>query len=303
MLDKSAKKRDNVIYGTILVLAIGFLVLVGLVFVLSDSFSISGGKCVAVVNINNPLSIEGSPESLLSSALPSSEEIANKIEELDKREDVGAVVFVINSPGGSVVASREIYTSIVNLSKPKVGYFREVAASGAYYISTPLDYIISDPATLTGSIGVIITFSDLSGLFEKIGYNSTSIKSGELKDIGSSDRPITDKEREIIQAAVDEIFEDFKSIVLKHRGSKLNKAKFEEILDGRVITGKQAKAIGLVDELGNKKDAINKARELAGLPEDAPTCEISVVSSSSGLFGINSLFSPSSSKGIEVKFQ
>ena len=250
MLDKSAKKRDNVIYGTILVLAIGFLVLVGLVFVLSDSFSISGGKCVAVVNINNPLSIEGSPESLLSSALPSSEEIANKIEELDKREDVGAVVFVINSPGGSVVASREIYTSIVNLSKPKVGYFREVAASGAYYISTPLDYIISDPATLTGSIGVIITFSDLSGLFEKIGYNSTSIKSGELKDIGSSDRPITDKEREIIQAAVDEIFEDFKSIVLKHRGSKLNKAKFEEILDGRVITGKQAKAIGLVDELG-----------------------------------------------------
>ena len=280
MLDKSAKKRDNVIYGTILVLAIGFLVLVGLVFVLSDSFSISGGKCVAVVNINNPLSIEGSPESLLSSALPSSEEIANKIEELDKREDVGAVVFVINSPGGSVVASREIYTSIVNLSKPKVGYFREVAASGAYYISTPLDYIISDPATLTGSIGVIITFSDLSGLFEKIGYNSTSIKSGELKDIGSSDRPITDKEREIIQAAVDEIFEDFKSIVLK-----------------------QAKAIGLVDELGNKKDAINKARELAGLPEDAPTCEISVVSSSSGLFGLNSLFSPSSSKGIEVKFQ
>ena len=274
MLDKSAKKRDNVIYGTILVLAIGFLVLVGLVFVLSDSFSISGGKCVAVVNINNPLSIEGSPESLLSSALPSSEEIANKIEELDKREDVGAVVFVINSPGGSVVASREIYTSIVNLSKPKVGYFREVAASGAYYISAPLDYIISDPATLTGSIGVIITFSDLSGLFEKIGYNSTSIKSGELKDIGSSDRPITDKEREIIQAAVDEIFEDFKSIVLKHRGSKLNKAKFEEILDGRVITGKQAKAIGLVDELGNKKDAINKARELAGLPEDAPTCEI-----------------------------
>ena len=240
---------------------------------------------------------------MLSSALPSSEEIANKIEELDKREDVGAVVFVINSPGGSVVASREIYTSIVNLSKPKVGYFREVAASGAYYISTPLDYIISDPATLTGSIGVIITFSDLSGLFEKIGYNSTSIKSGELKDIGSSDRPITDKEREIIQAAVDEIFEDFKSIVLKHRGSKLNKAKFEEILDGRVITGKQAKAIGLVDELGNKKDAINKARELAGLPEDAPTCEISVVSSSSGLFGLNSLFSPSSSKGIEVKFQ
>lgn len=302
MVAKISKNR-NIIYGTVLVLVLGFLVLVGLTFIFTDKFSFTGGKCVAVVNIDQEITVQGSAESLFATPIAGSEGISRKIEELEKRDDVGSVLFVINSPGGSVVGSREIYNSIMNLSKPKVAYFREVAASGGYYISAPMDYIVSDPATLTGSIGVIVTFSDLSGLFEKIGYNMTSITSGELKDIGSPARPMTDQEKELLQSIVDEIFQDFKSIVIKHRGSKLNMAKFEEILDGRILTGKQAKEIGLVDAIGTKKDALKKAKELADLSLDSSLCDVELVSSSSGLFGLNSFFDQIDVKKAQFKLQ
>ncbi len=238
--------------------------------------------------------------------MPVSEEIAASIRKLDSRDDVGAVVVVVNSPGGSVVATREIYDAVKGLEKPKVAYFREVAAAGAYYVSSAADYIISEPNALTGSIGVIMTLSDMSGLFEKIGLNMSAIKSGEAKDIGSFARPMTEKERHILQALVDEIFSEFKSIVLENRGSRLNMEKFNEILDGRVVSGRQAKEIGLVDELGNKQDAISKAAQLANITDKEPAiCEIKLSSQSSGFFDARSFLSifEKNAKKVSVKYE
>ncbi|MFH2106437.1 MAG: signal peptide peptidase SppA [Candidatus Micrarchaeota archaeon] len=303
MRNEKSSNRNNTIYGTVLMLALGFIVLIGLMFVFSDGFHLGKKGCVAIVNINREITVESTPQSLFVESVPGSEDIANAIYGLNDRNDVAAVVFVINSPGGSVVGSREIYNSVLNLSKPKVGYFREVAASGAYYIATPLQYIVSDPAALTGNIGAVTTFADLSSLFEKIGMNVTSITSGEMKDIGSPSRPMTDDERSLMQQVAMEAFEDFKAVILKNRGSKLNMAKFDVILDGRVVTGKMAKDIGLVDQIGTKQDAINKAKELAGLPEEALICNIDLGGGKGGLFSTGSLLDTFHIQKMELKFQ
>ena len=302
---KFKKPKDHfMLLATIAILVVGFVFLVALVLVFSSSSSSLTGKCVAVVNLNQEITVESTPPSLFFEGMPGSEEIAKKIEDINKRDDVGAVVLVVNSPGGSVVATREIYDSYKTLEKPKVAYFREVAASGAYYIASGSDYIISDPDAITGSIGVIATFSDLSGLFDKIGMNTTAVKSGLHKDIGSSSRPMTDEELGIIQALIDEVFDEFKTVVVENRKGTLNMVKFEEITDGRILSGRQAKSVGLVDALGNKKDAIKKAAELAGITEEEPRiCDISLVEQEKGLFDLGALFPPLKNSKMQIKFQ
>ena len=284
-------KNDNWIKygGALLLLGVFAIFIAILVFsVISNSLM---GKCVAVVNIDGEITTASSPQSLFSSFSPGSEDIARTVKALNSRDDVGAVLFVINSPGGGVVATREIYDAVKELDKPKVSYFREMAASGGYYVATATDYIVSEPLALTGSIGVRMTLNDLSGLLDKIGVNFTEIKSGEQKDMGSPYRPMTAEERQVLQTLVDEIFEDFKSAVVSGRGEKLDMAKFNKILDARVVSGKQAKEIGLVDELGNKGDAIMAAARLANITDENPRiCQIQISSSaSSGLFDTSAL--------------
>ena len=244
-------------------------------------------KCVAVVRINGEITAE-STNSLFEDH-PGSEEIAEAIRKLNDRDDVGSVLVVINSPGGSVYGSREIYEALESLDKPKVTYMKEIAASGGYYIASGTDYIMADPTTLTGSIGVISMYTDFTPLLKKIGVNVSPIKSGAHKDIGSGFRPMTEEEKEILQSIVNEVFENFKEVVIKSRKGKLNMKKFNEILDGRVLTGKQAKEVGLVDELGTYHDALLKAGQLAGIRGEPRTCEIELEQKS--LFaGLDSLF-------------
>ena len=286
--------NTGLIAGTALLLLLAFILLLGLFFVLSSFSSSLVGKCVAVVDVNMPITIEGSPPSVFGgSGYVGSEELAFIVDDLGRRDDVGAVLFVFNSPGGSVVATREVYDSVKALDKPSVSYFREVAASGAYYIASGTDYIVSDPDALTGSIGVIATFTDLQGLLEKIGVNVTAIKSGPHKDIGSPYRNMTDNETMILQALIDEVYEEFKSIVLENRGKKLDRSKFDQITDGRILSGRQAYKVGLVDQLGTKKDAIMKAAELAGIEADSADdirlCPVSTAVTDSSLFGLDSL--------------
>ncbi len=286
-----------------LILILAFFLFLGILFFFSN-FSFE--KKVAVLNIDGEITTQSIPPSLFSEGKPGSEEIAETIKSLEDRNDIGAVVIVVNSPGGSVVASREIYNAIKNLSKPKVVYFREVAASGAYYLSTPADYIISDPDAITGSIGVITEFSDFSDLLGNLGINFTAIKSGSSKDIGSSTRHMSEKEKQIIQHMVDEVFDEFKTVVIENRGDKLNMQKFNEILDGRIVLGRDAKEIGLVDAIGTKQDAINKAAELANITN--PEVEnIEIAQEDNSLFGVRSLiggllaFHPQ--KTISVKYE
>ena len=285
-------KKDNGLYIMAIFISIGFIFLMvfGLV-ALSSGTKNPFGKCVGVVEINGEITTADSSASLFSDGSAGSYEISRRIEKINEREDVAAVLFVINSPGGSVVGTNEIYRAVDGLDKPKVAYFREVAASGGYYIATPADYIISEPNALTGSIGVIMSTYELSGLLEKLGISEVVIKSGEMKDIGSPFRNMTEAERNLLGAAVGEIFEEFKNVVIQQRGSRLNLARFAEVTDGRVLTGRMALAVGLVDALGSREDALRKAAELGGIEYDGdvPTCGIDVSGTQAGLFGADGI--------------
>jgi len=289
-------RRKKMIVGTLLVLLFAFLLLVGIFAVLASYVPEFTGQCVAVVEINAPLTTGGSPTTLMSMGYPSSEQLAYEIRQLNERPDVGSVLFVINSGGGSVVATHEVYEAIEDVDKPRVSYFREVAASGAYYISSGSDYIISEPTALTGSIGVVASTMSMAGLFEKVGIDAEDITSGENKDMGSVYGNLTSEQRDIIQGMVDEIFQDFKNIVIENRGNKLNRNKIDEIFDGRIMTGRQALSYGLVDATGNKRDALMKAAELGGIeaerPEDVRVCYITIVPSEGGLFSANTFLGP-----------
>src|SRR4030095_11486132 len=263
---RPARANSGLLVGTGLVLVLIFILVVALFFILSSLGPSLVGKCVAVMNIDTPLTVQGPAPSIFGgSGEPGSEELAGTIESLNRRDDVGAVVIVFNSPGGSVVATREVYSAVKSLNKPTVSYFREVAASGAYYVASGTDYIVSDPDAITGSIGVIATFTELSGLLEKVGVNVPAIKSAQHKDIGSEFRAMTPEEKSILQGLIDEVYSEFRGIVLENRGKKLDMSKFDNITDGRILSGRQAQKVGLVDQLGSKKDAIMKAAELAGI--------------------------------------
>ena len=199
---------------------------------------------------------------------PNSDDIIKEIETANKRDDVRAIVLFIDSPGGEVIASREIYEAVQESEKPIVSYIRKQGASGAYYVASGTDYIVSEPEALTGSIGVMMgSFMTFEKMFENLGIEYGAITSGEKKDMGDIGRNMSLEEKEILQEIVDQIFEDFKSAVYKNRlgKSRFTLEGFNSVIDGRIISGKTAYNLGLVDELGNKEKAYEKAKELAGL--------------------------------------
>ena len=189
--------------------------------------------------------------------------IIQRLKEADADSDVRAVVLRVNSPGGSVVGSSEIYEQMLAMTKPVVVSMGEMAASGGYYVSAPADEIFANPATLTGSIGVISQFLDLSGLFEEYGVAATVIKSGKYKDTGSMFRQMTEPEKEIWQSIIDQSYEEFVRIVAEGRDLPVDEVK--TLADGRVYTGQQALDLKLVDKLGNLPEAIARAAELGGI--------------------------------------
>ena len=308
-----AKKRRSRNYKTLVerysgvLLALGLFLFV-LVLALFSDLSLPFEKCVGVVEIKGELSVEGNPPTLFDEGNPGSEKIAEKIMSLNDRDDVEAVVFVVDSPGGSVVASQDIYDAIKSVEKPKVIYIRQIAASGGYYISLAGDYIIANPNSITGSIGVISIVSNYKGLLEKLGINMTTITSGKHKDFLSPFKTTDEEEIAIMQSIINETFEEFKGLVIKERKGKpnpLRMSKIDEITDGRIMSGRQAYRYGLVDELGTKQDAIDKAKELAGV-EDADVCDITLSTAPSGLFSevsraIATLFIGSNEVGLYYK--
>jgi len=267
-----------------------FLMVFGLVS-LSTGTKNPFGKCVGVVEIDGEITTAGTTQSLFAEGSAGSYEISKRIEKINERDDVAAVLFVINSPGGSVVAANEIYRAIDGLEKPKVAYLREVAASGGYYIATPADYIVSEPDALTGSIGVIMSTYEIGDLLGSMGVREVAIKSGKMKDIGTPFRNMTEEEKALLGAAVQEIFEEFKGVVITQRGNRLNREMFEEITDGRVLTGRMALQAGLVDAVGSREDALKKAAELGGIQHDGevPVCEIDVGGAQGGLFSMGGI--------------
>jgi len=206
----------------------------------------------------------------------------------EAREDdsIKAVILRINSPGGSAAASQEVGEEIDRLreaGKVVVTSMGDVAASGGYWLAAKTDYIVANPATMTGSIGVIMRFQELKGLYDKLGITDNTIKSGPLKDIGSEARPMTPAERQLLQGMVNDIYEQFVDVVAE--GRDLPREKVKALADGRIFTGRQAKEAGLVDELGNFYTAVEKTRELAHLDESAQLVELGKPSPWRKLFG------------------
>jgi len=192
------------------------------------------------------------------------------IEELEQYlsdEGVKAIILRVDSPGGGVGPSQEIYREIMRIkstSKRKVvTSMGSVAASGGYYIASASDLIVANPGTITGSIGVIMQFSNFEELLKKIGIKGVVLKSGEHKDIGSPFREMTPEEKRIMQEVLDNVHEQFIQAVAD--GRKLDRSKVAQIADGRILTGEQAKKLGLVDQLGNLQDTIDITAKMAGI--------------------------------------
>jgi protease-4 len=194
-----------------------------------------------------------------------------QLTEFRNNSNIKAVLVRIDSPGGAVGASQEIYEEIKRTAKvkPVVASMESIGASGGYYAALGASKIVANPGTMTGSIGVIIKFANLQKIFDKIGYQSEVIKSGRNKDIGSTSRKMTDEERQLLQDMTDNVHQQFMRAVAENRHMTMTKVK--EIADGRVFTGEQAQKLGLLDQLGNLTDAAELAAKLAGIPSQNPT--------------------------------
>lgn len=247
------RKRSVFLAGSVLILLL--IVLLGSIAWFShlrgrDSGLVFGDR-VAVVEIKG----------VVADAEPTIENLTK----FTKDDSVKALVLRIESPGGGVSPSQELYEEVRRTvqKKPVVVSMGAVAASGGYYIAAAAQKIYANPGTITGSIGVILQFTNLEELFRKIGFRMEIVKSGPYKDVGNPGREMTPEERAYLQDLIDNVHQQFVRAVAQ--GRRMEEEKVQEVADGRIFTGEQAKELGLVDELGDLKDAINAAAKMAGI--------------------------------------
>jgi protease-4 len=259
-------------------LAVVVLVLVVVLAILAESGDMGGltaaGERIVLIRVEGMIVSGQSGYTLFGSAAAGSDDVVRRIEEGVDDPDIKGILLRIDSPGGSAAASQEIYQAIMRARDAGVvvvASMADVAASGGYYVAAPADHIFADPATVTGSIGAIAVHQDVSGLLGKIGVDTETIKAGELKDMFDPTAPLSDEAREIAQALVTEVHEQFIADVVAGRAN-LDSDEVRRLADGRIYTGQQAAENGLIDELGGIQDALLKAGELAGI-EGKPELE------------------------------
>lgn len=195
-----------------------------------------------------------------------SEPVIEQLKRFGKDDSVKAIVLRIESPGGGVGPSQEIHEEVkkVAAKKPVLASMGALAASGGYYIACATQKVFANPGTMTGSIGVIMPFMNVRELAEKIGLRGMTVKSGEYKDIGSPLRDMKPDERALLQGVVDNVHHQFVNAVAE--GRNLPREDVMRIADGRIFTGEQARALGLVDVLGNLEDAVAEAGKMGKIP-------------------------------------
>ncbi len=247
-------RRHPVILGIMLLVLIGFVVIMtmyGIGLLGGDRPSLNLRGKIGVIPI------EG--------IIGDSEELVEQINEFAEDRGIKAVVLRINSPGGGVAPSQEIYQAVRELKKKKkvVASMGAVAASGGYMIAVAADRIVANPGTITGSISTVMHYANVEELMKKVGVRSSVVKSGKFKDIGSPSREMTAEEKSLLQAIVDDIYDQFVRTIAENR--KLPLQKIFELADGRIFSGRQAKDLGLVDDLGGLQDAIQLAGKLSGM--------------------------------------
>jgi protease-4 len=251
--DMSGNKRPILTVFVILGIIVLFLGMV-LTVVLSLSgsrFSLSLRERIGVIPIEGPIT--------------ESQQIIKQLVDFKKDQRIKAIILRVNSPGGGVAPSQEIYREVRKTlpTKKVVASMGSVAASGGYYIASAADKIVANPGTLTGSIGVIMEFVQLEDLLKKLGIGMEVLKSGEFKDIGSPHRRMSEREKELIRNLILEIKGQFVEAVAQ--GRNISVEKVQEIADGRILSGAQSKELGLVDQLGNFEDAVDLAKSMAGI--------------------------------------
>ena len=260
--DILSKRLKDWLIGTAIVLIMIILIVILVNRVSSTreyegvSLSAKGDK-VAVVELNGPIY--------------DSRNIVRQFKKYGEHKSVKAVLFRINSPGGAVSPSQEIYNAVKRVrdgGKPVVVSMGTVAASGGYYVSLAADTIMANPGSTTGSIGVIIEITNLSRLFTKLGIGFEVVKTGPFKDTGSPHRNLTQADRRFLQSYVDDAFEQFLKVVSEERHMSMSDVR--RLADGRVFTGHQARENGLIDVLGDYEDAVQLAAAMGGI-EGEPT--------------------------------
>ncbi len=253
-----AKRRD-VIIGVIIVAGIvgafGFFALMYISLMSFDGdleFAGAGGN-IGVVEVFGVINEETGRYAI------------RQIDRWAESGSIEAIVVHVNSPGGGAAISQELYDAINRArdEKPVVTSMASVAASGGYYIACASDRIVANPSTLTGSIGVIFQFHTFEGLMEKVGIGTETVKSGELKDVGAYNRPMSEKEELMLRSVVMDTYEQFVAAVAEGRGKDVE--EIYPLADGSIYTGLQAYNLGLVDTLGGLNEALQIAADLAGL--------------------------------------
>jgi protease-4 len=247
-------KRHPVLLGLMIFGVLVCLLVIGiwaLSYLTSQEESFWGGEKVAILEIKGVI-IDPQP-------------VIEKLIKLRKNEKVKAIVLRIDSPGGGVGPAQEIYAEVKKAQREKkvVVSMGSVAASGGYYIACAADKILANPGSITGSIGVIVESMNVEDLLQRLGLRSMVVKSGKHKDMGSPFRPMTPEEEKLLQGVLDSVHDQFIQAVAQ--GRKLPVEKVRELADGRIFSGEQAKALGLVDEMGNLEDTIVLAAKMAGI--------------------------------------
>ena len=253
-------KRNPLLVVIITAAALGIIFFV----FLSVASFLSGARRPAV-----PLAVVGGGNVALvkiEGLLVTSDSVVSEVNDYAEDGSIKAIVLRIDSPGGGVVPSQEIFNAVRNAKregKKVVASMGSVAASGGYYIAAAADKIVANPGTLTGSIGVKMEFASVEKLLEKIGVKGMVVKAGAYKDIGSPFREMTEAERKLLQDVIDDVHGQFIDAVAEGRG--LPRTEVASIADGRIFTGRQALSVKLVDQLGDLDDSVQLAGQLAGI--------------------------------------
>ncbi len=255
-------QRHPVLTGLFFMAALSVMFFGGVTFFVSTIIQQKSNYLLGVSNSIGVIEVKG--------VITDAEETLADIKSFGQKEGIKAVVVRIDSPGGAVGASQELFMAIqrLSLTKPVVASMGSVAASGGFYAAIGAEKIVAAPGTLTGSMGVIIKFANLEQIFQKIGYQSQVVKSGEFKDMGSPDRALTGSEIALLQGLINSVHSQFVADIAESRALDIEEVR--KIADGRIFSGEQAKEYGLIDELGNFHDAIRLAASLAKMDEELP---------------------------------
>jgi protease IV len=252
-MSKTAKWIVGIIAALVFLFGLFVLALVSWMFSdESDETTTTGGEKIAVVELKEEI--------------VSSEEIVRQFKKYRENKSVRAIVFRVETPGGGVAASQEIYKEVKktrDAGRPVVVSMGSMAASGGYYVSCGATKIVANPGTLTGSIGVVSHFMNFEPLMKKIGVEETTMKTGKFKDIGSPYRKTTEEEKQYFNMVIGDVYDQFVDVIAEERG--LERQEVLKYADGRIFTGRQAVEYGFVDTLGTMEDAVSIAAELGNI--------------------------------------